>query len=150
MENLLTLQDLFDGRIFKVPNYQRGYSWEKSHRNDLREDLESMNRKRHYTGTIVLKESVKAQGFGETYKRFDIVDGQQRITTLIIFLNHIVKELVIIDTEESKEIAGNIMKKYIKYKGPMGSIYKLELDLDNEEFFKQRILIILHKAKKYS
>lgn len=51
----LNLQQLFESRVFKIPNYQRGYSWETDQIRDLLEDLELTIGKRHYTGTIVLK-----------------------------------------------------------------------------------------------
>ncbi|MFC1716447.1 DUF262 domain-containing protein [Candidatus Poribacteria bacterium] len=140
MKNLITLQELFENKVFKIPDYQRGYSWESTHRSDLLDDLESMNGKRHYTGTVVLKENGTVPGFGETYLRYDVVDGQQRITTLIILLNEIMKGLDGVDSDESREIAANILKRYLKYKGPQGSIYKLELDQDNDAFFRQRII----------
>lgn len=29
MDNLVSLSKLFDKRIFRIPDYQRGYAWEK-------------------------------------------------------------------------------------------------------------------------
>ena len=140
MNNLLTLQQLFENRVFKIPNYQRGYSWEYQQRKDLIEDLESMKRNKHYTGTVVLKKNGELVGFGETYDRYDIVDGQQRLTTIVIFLLEIINELKLLETEEANEISINIQKRYINYNGPQGSIYKLELDEDNDNFFKQKVI----------
>lgn len=140
MKNLVTLQQLFENSVFKIPNYQRGYSWESQHREDLLEDLESIHNKRHYTGTIVLKEENEIKGFGETYTKYSIVDGQQRITTLLIFLKIIIKELELINDDESSKIAENIGNRYIKYDGPQGNIYKLELDDDNNFYFKETII----------
>jgi len=141
MQNLVNLQQLFENSVFKIPNYQRGYSWETPHREDLLEDLEAIDDemdKKHYTGTIVLKEhQEKIKGSGETYTKYDVVDGQQRITTFLIFLDVIIKELRRINTVESNEIAENISKRYIGYKGSQGTIYKLELDNDNDPYFKE-------------
>ncbi|MCE7698567.1 MAG: DUF262 domain-containing protein [Methanobacterium paludis] len=124
-----------------MPDYQRGYSWENQHREDLLEDLELINDKGHYTGTVVLKENGSVKGLGKIYNNFDLVDGQQRFTTIIILLNCIAKELRKINTEESKEIAEGITSIYIKEKGMNGStIYKLELDDENNTYFKESII----------
>ena len=141
MKNLPTLQDLFNNAVFKIPDYQRGYSWENQHRLDLLEDLELLDKKGHYTGTIVLKESDSVKGLGKTYKRFDIVDGQQRFTTILILLDTIAKELKRLDIEESSAIADGITSIYIKDIGPSGSnIYKLELDKENDSYFQNAII----------
>ena len=79
---LLTLHNIFESRLFNVPDYQRGYSWERPQWEDLVNDIEHVCGKDyvHYTGTIAL---------AQNGARFDIVDGQQRITTLTILLNEI-------------------------------------------------------------
>jgi uncharacterized protein with ParB-like and HNH nuclease domain len=137
----LHLQDLFANKVFKIPNYQRGYSWETEQLNDLLEDLELISNKVHYTGTIVWKNSRHlVQGFGETFPMYEIVDGQQRITSLIIFLNEIAEELSSISSMESTKTANTILEAYIKKEGAQGSIYKLELDGDNNIYFRDRIL----------
>ena len=148
MNNLVTLQQLFENRVFKIPNYQRGYSWENEHRQDMLEDLESIKDKRHYTGTIVLRKSGDVSGFGESYAQYDVVDGQQRLTTVIIFLNEIKKEFHELKIGESKQTAENLEKRYVKYQGPQGAIYKLELDQDNDQFFKQEIINSIKDEKK--
>lgn len=95
---ILTLKNIFnDGsRIFRIPDYQRGYSWETEQRNDLIKDIEyvinSGYKYRHYTGTIVASVNKKMTNkFGmDTY---DIVDGQQRLTTLVILISVICNKL---------------------------------------------------------
>ncbi|MDP3035687.1 MAG: DUF262 domain-containing HNH endonuclease family protein [Methanobacteriaceae archaeon] len=141
MKDLPTLQDLFNNAVFKIPDYQRGYSWENQQREDLLEDLELLNNKGHYTGTIVLKERDSVKGLGKTYTRFDIVDGQQRFTSILILLDTIIKELKKLDEEESSAVAEGINSIYIKDKGPDASeIYKLELDKENDKFFREAII----------
>ena len=34
------INDIFHGRIFRIPDYQRGYAWEEKHRQAFWEDLE--------------------------------------------------------------------------------------------------------------
>jgi len=76
-------RDLFDGEddLYQIPRYQRPYSWEKSHIEQLIDDLyESWSEDRdspYYLGSVIL---VKEDGDS----RYDILDGQQRMTSLII------------------------------------------------------------------
>lgn len=79
------VHDLFEGRktLYKIPEYQRPYSWNRSHINQLWDDLyEAWNEAEdgddsYFLGTIILVDN------GDD--RLDILDGQQRITTLVIF-----------------------------------------------------------------
>ncbi len=81
---LHSLLDIFDEgrRAFQIPNYQRGYSWEEKQVADLIKDLEHAAAvdTRHFGGTLV---AVQSDCHENT---FDIIDGQQRLTTLIILL----------------------------------------------------------------
>jgi uncharacterized protein with ParB-like and HNH nuclease domain len=76
-------RDLFDGEddLYQIPRYQRPYSWEESHIQQLVDDLyESWSEDRnspYYLGSVIL---VKEDGDS----RYDILDGQQRLTSLII------------------------------------------------------------------
>ncbi|MCL5068235.1 MAG: DUF262 domain-containing protein, partial [Thaumarchaeota archaeon] len=162
MDNLVNFQGLFANNVFKVPDYQRGYSWVKENRQDLLTDLESLAiGKKHYTGTIILKKSGEIASSGETYVQNDVVDGQQRLTTILIFLNCIADELRRIGTPETNEIAANISTRYIKYVGVQSPIYKLTLDENNEDFFRDDVIehktgidrrtkshFLLHEAKE--
>jgi uncharacterized protein with ParB-like and HNH nuclease domain len=123
---LISLKDLVTEHFFKIPDYQRGYSWEKRQLEDLRKDIENLYTKeyRHFTGTIVATESA------ENKNLFNIVDGQQRMTTLIILLN-----------EASQHIAGNELEEtYIK-RGEFGrEEYVLETNKETKDFFTSQIL----------
>lgn len=84
---LITLLELFDGRKFEVPDYQRGYSWDEEQVLDLLTDIEMHNSKsghKHFTGTIV----VERPNGGNNYQ---IVDGQQRLVTCVMILRAIVE-----------------------------------------------------------
>ena len=84
------ISELFDGRkIFHIPKYQRAYAWEEPQLKDFVEDIENQHPNRNYFfGTILLQAKEKHNGFD----MFDIVDGQQRITTLIIFMKLLLAE----------------------------------------------------------
>ena len=86
--SLINIQDLFKNRYFFIPDYQRGYSWGKEQLEDLRKDIENMFNKnhKHFTGTIV------AAKVGKSSNRYDIVDGQQRLMTLVILIKELIKQ----------------------------------------------------------
>lgn len=84
------LRSLFEGYVFQIPDYQRFYSWEHSHYDDLWNDLLNIVDERsrnHYMGTVICKDEqqgIISEEFNENYRLYSIVDGQQRFTTLII------------------------------------------------------------------
>jgi hypothetical protein len=79
------LKELFNENLFIIPDYQRGYSWEGEQLQDIMKDIGNIagQNNKHYTGTIVASESKSRPG------HYEIVDGQQRLTTLVILLNEI-------------------------------------------------------------
>ncbi|EGR0290674.1 DUF262 domain-containing protein [Vibrio parahaemolyticus] len=141
-ENFLNAEtDTFGGIIkgdnkFKVPLYQRDYSWNKTHWNDLWLDIET-NRKndsKHYMGSIVLVSKNK--------KQYDIIDGQQRLTTLTILILAIVdtlNELVSrqIDVEQNKKRIELLITDFVGKKSLSSLNYenKIELNESNNPFF---------------
>ena len=67
-----------NGKTFAVPNYQRNYSWYYDEWEDLWLDIEELSHdENHYMGYVVLKRT-------NNPKHYEIIDGQQRITTLSI------------------------------------------------------------------
>ena len=87
-----TIDDLFDGtRIFNIPIYQRAYAWEDEHLNDFVDDIENQTPdKDYFFGTILFQQREEKSN---NFKIIDIVDGQQRITTLIIFMKLLLDKL---------------------------------------------------------
>ena len=58
---LLTVSKIFNEALFRIPDYQRGYSWELSHLKDFWSDIEQLSdSKSHYTGVITLEEVPEA------------------------------------------------------------------------------------------
>jgi uncharacterized protein with ParB-like and HNH nuclease domain len=85
----IKIKDFFNGRFFEIPKYQRGYSWEVQNIRDLFDDIiESIeSNSNHYIGTIVLSKSE------DDDEKYYVVDGQQRITTVTLLINCLVKAL---------------------------------------------------------
>src|ERR1700744_3334701 len=79
----IPLSEVFNGKYnFKIPNYQRPYSWEISHAaqllDDLRDALDRDSAEPYFLGSVVL---VKQQAENPDS---EVIDGQQRLTTLTI------------------------------------------------------------------
>lgn len=78
-------------RIFNIPVYQRNYSWRVEQCKKLFDDIlniKEKNKVSHFIGTIVYVD-VKAS---PSFKEFIIIDGQQRITTILLLLKALVDE----------------------------------------------------------
>ena len=104
-DSLKSLDDIFNKRLFRIPDYQRGYSWEKSQLEDFWDDLERLEEgKDHYTGLLTLKKLSDKQKIdkilraddkwktekGSNFEVCHVVDGQQRLTTAIILIHCLV------------------------------------------------------------
>lgn len=83
------IHDTFNKRFFDIPKYQRGFAWEKTHVRDLYEDIvESIEtNSEHFLGTLVLSQNPHEDDHYYT------VDGQQRIITITLFINEVIKHL---------------------------------------------------------
>src|SRR4051812_24154687 len=99
MNNVFTIEKLFADRIFTVPDYQRGYAWEEQQLTEFVEDLDALSSgKDHYTGTLVLHdrkgdEAARTDDEGRHYVVSEVVDGQQRLTTVILLLDAVRREM---------------------------------------------------------
>ena len=130
-----------NGKIYKVPQFQRDYSWGQDNWDDLWNDIEIAEKSKslHYMGSVVLQNS---KG-----KDFYIIDGQQRFTTLSIviltvisFLDELVKSEI--DVDENKERMDLLMRQYIGQKDPASLNYspKLFLNENNNSFYQTRLI----------
>ena len=53
---LHSLSILFQNRLFRIPDYQRGYAWKREQLADFWDDLMNLQEDRyHYTGLLSLK-----------------------------------------------------------------------------------------------
>lgn len=144
MKDIQTIEEIFSGRILQVPDYQRGYAWEKRQWDDFLEDLDLLEAgKEHYTGTLVLHavdgvRPMRDKG-GLKYDHFHIVDGQQRLTTTVLLLDAIRRSM---EKVSLKDVAEGIRKHYVSV-AALGSeqpIHKLQLNRDSHHFFVNGVL----------
>lgn len=91
MKNTIhTLQNIFKISIFSIPQYQRAYAWEKdkqlpTYLDDLRQQAFATKRnkdKSYFLGTLLLHQVDPLNN----YKNIHVVDGQQRLTTSVLFI----------------------------------------------------------------
>ncbi|GAA7710585.1 DUF262 domain-containing protein [Helicobacter pylori] len=102
-----TINDFFalTGTIFSIPVYQRNYTWEEGNCEKLLQDIISIsqNKKTHYMGSITyILHLIDDEKSLRQLQEFVIIDGQQRITTLMLLLKAI--ETKIRNEEVKKEI----------------------------------------------
>ena len=93
---------------FKVPEYQRPYDWEEENAEKLFDDVwrfarehggEKHRQDTYFLGSVVLFENKNVQ---------EIIDGQQRITSLMLLLRAVYSEIENTDTDEAKNFRGKI------------------------------------------
>ena len=114
MDQVTTIKKMLLGNQIFVPTYQRAYSWDKEQIEQFLKDLNSQHtnqvQSKYYFGHFLFEE----ESAGE---RYGIVDGQQRITTIIIFLSALFRKLKEIRewTEEENQTYEDIIKRGTKY-----------------------------------
>ena len=141
-----SLDSIFKGKVFRIPDYQRGYAWQEERElNHFWEDLINLSGDRsHYTGLLTLKEFESKEISDNdneywliedhSYKMYYIVDGQQRLTTFVIFIQafiEVVKQFPENDGKENKEIyitdtltLEDVISKYLFKTKPTGDQYR--------------------------
>jgi len=159
MQTLESLQSIFKDRIFKIPDYQRGYAWRKEQLTDFWEDIVNLPYDRfHYTGLLSLKPVSKNDYDSDNwiaerwlikdraFRPFHIVDGQQRLTTFVIFINEIlnlIKSIPVNNKKTDSEIyigtfsLQQIKEDYLVVQMPpqfLINTYKFGYEKDNPSF----------------
>jgi uncharacterized protein with ParB-like and HNH nuclease domain len=152
--NLNSLSKIFTERLFRIPDYQRGYAWSEKQLKDFWNDIIQLEEnKNHYTGVITL-EPVPEDIFKtwqddiwiithKSYFPYYIVDGQQRLTTTIILIQSILERISKECCELNYTSLEEIRKKFIfdtKDKGISRSyIFGYEKDNPSYEYLKTEI-----------
>jgi uncharacterized protein with ParB-like and HNH nuclease domain len=149
---LKSLQEFFNKRVFRIPDYQRGFAWGPTQVQDFWQDLHRIPQGRnHYTGLLTL-EAVAQESWqkwdedlwlitGSSYKPFYIVDGQQRLTTAVILLKCLLDSIaddVALAFTPKTELIGN----YLFRQAGISRAYLFGYEKDNPsyEFLKTEIL----------
>lgn len=96
--DLLPIADLLDGRFFLIPCYQRGYRWEEKQIKDLLNDIYSFALKNkddnefYCLQPLIVKFNSWKDAVGEEQSGWELIDGQQRLTTIHLILSYLTKE----------------------------------------------------------
>lgn len=160
---LQPLSQLFQNKLFRIPDYQRGYAWQQPQLVDFWDDLINLQEDRfHYTGLLSLKNLKRREitSWGNDlwlvevgYRPCHIVDGQQRLTTFVILLNEIVTFVRNLPENKGKkdqdivlgyESLSSIIEKYIcRQRPPHGMIttylFGYEVDNPSAEYLKYKV-----------
>jgi len=143
---------LFNQAIFRVPDYQRGYSWSQKQLEQFWDDLGKLDKdKEHYTGLLTIEEAhdidvnkkwedVRWIITSSDYKAYYIVDGQQRLTTIIILIQSIIEKLND-DDKLNLRSKSQIIEQYICIKDENLKAYMFGYEKDDPsyEFLKSEI-----------
>ncbi|MBN2823772.1 MAG: DUF262 domain-containing protein, partial [Campylobacterales bacterium] len=145
----ITLGELLgNGKTYRVPPYQRDYSWDEEKWDDLFLDISDLEKSKypHYMGAIVLQTA--------NNKQYSIIDGQQRITTLSIFIVAVIKllkDLIEIgkDKDENQQRVDYFSRIFLGDIEPkqLYRVSKLELNSVNDHFFSAYVVQFKTPAK---
>lgn len=133
MEASTTVNKMLARNKIFVPTYQRAYSWDtefdntktQKHVNVFLSDLEDYNKSSavtpYYFGHFLFEEKSK--------NHFGVIDGQQRLTTIVIFLSVLFSKLKEIRslTKNEEELFENMIKRESNY------VFST-VDYDNQSF----------------
>lgn len=126
MDASTTINQMLSGNKIFVPTYQRAYSWEdkqtKQFLVDLQDYVESHTASSYYFGHFLFEDKGS--------RNFAIIDGQQRLTTITIFISAIYRRL--------EELAGALSEDDVFLYGTLvkvGQTYRFStVDYDNQLF----------------
>lgn len=147
-----TLRKLIgNGLTYKIPRFQRDYSWDVEQWEDLWADIMSLlkeeEKSAHYMGYLVLQ--------SKDDKSFDIIDGQQRLTTTTLIILAILKNLQRLVDAKNDEISNakrleQIRQTYIGYLDPVTLLSqpKLTLNRNNNDYFQHHLVPLGHLPQR--
>lgn len=156
---LKSIHNIFKDRILRIPSYQRGYSWENNKIPKSKDDLKDIKgqlidlwndiqnipeRKWHYTGLLTLvkmNNNSTDTALLPNYQQFAIVDGQQRITSILILISVLIKYAEQYDHYYGirREDAG-FQYLYIPSSTSKACIFGYDQDNPSDKFFKKYVL----------
>lgn len=133
-----------NGLRYEIPKFQRDYTWETEQWDDLWQDIKALisnEDSEHYMGYLVLQTS--------NNKEFNVIDGQQRLTTLsllILATLKSIKELVDagVDSANNLKRKESLLNSYIGYVDPVTLISnnKLKLNRNSDDYYKQHLVLL--------
>ena len=109
-----TLDELLSRRLFRIPHYQRAYSWHREQRKDMFGDIQNLKgtpeESFHFMATVVgLRRKSRLIG-ADRYNVIEVVDGQQRLTTLVLLLKAIEQKLECSQSDDARDLQRILVK----------------------------------------
>jgi uncharacterized protein with ParB-like and HNH nuclease domain len=140
-----TFGDLMgNGKIYRVPIFQRDYSWTEENWEDLWQDILGLYddpSASHYMGAIVLQTSSTSD------QEFTIIDGQQRIATISIIAIAVIEKIQVLVKQNQQAIANHerqeiLRQTYLGNRDPISLHYssKLFLNENNNDFYQSNLI----------
>jgi uncharacterized protein with ParB-like and HNH nuclease domain len=133
-----------NGKIYRVPLFQRDYSWTEENWEDLWQDILTLHANSdssHYMGALVLQSS------GTSDKEFTIIDGQQRLATFSIIAIAVIEKIQKLvergeNAEANKERQEILKRTYLSDRDPRSLRYssKLILNENNNDFYQSNLI----------
>lgn len=137
-------QIMGNGIKYEIPKFQRDYTWETEQWDDLWQDilqLVSDEETEHYMGYLVLQTTDN--------KNYQIIDGQQRLTTLSIIILTVLKSLEDlvkndIEKESNQKRKETLHNSYIGTIDPVTLITnnKLKLNRNSDDYYRNYIVLL--------
>jgi hypothetical protein len=140
-----------NGLTYRIPRFQRDYSWTHEEWEDLWLDLmgtlKDDGETAHYMGYLVLQSA--------DYKTFDVIDGQQRLTTISIIVLAVLKNIQRLieagnEAEPNQRRQLQIQQTYVGYLDPVTLVArpKLTLNRNNNNYFQTYLVPLGHLPQR--
>lgn len=147
---IIKLKDLLSIENLDIPEYQRPYKWSLKNVNQLIDDiLRFKNKEAYRLGTVVVHKNSKNN-------TLDIVDGQQRITTIVLLIKAIMQDNNLnkkFHTEYNEKSENEIKFPDLKFTNPISitnvkqNFQELNKRIKEIEFDENVVYFILHKCE---
>lgn len=129
----------YNNKQLYIPRYQRDYTWEETEITEFMNDIlsqitvndeEKLVSSEYFFGTILLVGNLNQKG-----KKLEVIDGQQRITTITIFLSALAKSFFKIKQEK----LGDKVWEYIMKEDDNGELHKILKNETTGDYFQYLI-----------
>ena len=122
--------DVFRGTEYRVPIYQRNYAWTKDEIEQLLNDINDIDISfdgKYYLGSLIVNQ------LGANY--YDVIDGQQRLTTLFLMLSFLNNSSV-----DKRSLSFEAREKSNKTLYEIDAIKDTKIELDKEPWYSDEII----------
>jgi len=143
-DQLPHLEAVLQDKLIEVADYQRPYAWGEKQLVDLWQDLDLIGSDRHYAGTLVLQQTdrIKKAQDGKDLTVYEVVDGQQRLTTCVILIEQLRRAMgqyPEVGLDEVDDVRRDLARLVRVNIGGV-PVPRLRLGTDLHEFFDRSIL----------